>query len=149
MTSFCQIFIFQFRITSIQIVSFLILFPILLRLCCSFPYPRFVIQITENMFIIFYAAIFSCRMPMPLLSIFLKDLSVFKITEKCSIYYLFFLFRMQFLVTRSSLILFSDQNFGKYVYMVNLLLQRITAGVLCSFSNPTDETPISCLLIRI
>ena len=98
MTSFCQIFIFQFRITSIQIVSFLILFPILLRLCCSFPYPRFVIQITENMFIIFYAAIFSYRMPMPSLSIFLKDLSVFKITEICSIYNHFFFFIISYVI---------------------------------------------------
>ena len=38
-------------------------------------------------------------------------------------------------VTRSSLRLFSDQNFGKYVYMVDLLLQRIIVGVLCSFSD--------------
>ena len=107
----------------------------MLRLRCSFPYPRFVIQITENMFTIFYAAIFACRMPTPSLWIFLKDLSVFKITEKCSICYHFFLFRMYCLVTRSSLRLFSDQNFGKYVYMVNLWLERITVGVLCSLSD--------------
>ena len=85
---------------------------------------------------IYYAAIFECRMPTPSLWIFLKDLSVFKITEKCSIcYHFFFLFRMYCLVTRSSLRLFSDQNFGKYVYMVNLWLERITVGVLCSFSD--------------
>ena len=42
---------------------------------------------------------------------------------------------MYCVVTRSPLRLFSDQNFGKYVYMVNLLLQRITVGVLRSFSD--------------
>ena len=47
----------------------------------------------------------------------------------------FFLFRMYCVVTRSSLRLLSNQNFGKYVYMVDLLLQRITVGVLCSFSD--------------
>ena len=35
---------------------------------------------------IYYVAIFECRMPTPSLWIFLKDLSVFKITEKCSIH---------------------------------------------------------------
>ena len=47
----------------------------------------------------------------------------------------FFLFRMYCVVTRSSLRLFSNHNFGKYVYVVDLLLQRITVGVFCSFSD--------------
>ena len=88
----------------------------MLRLRCSFPYPRFVIQITENMFTIFYAAIFACRMPTPSLWIFLKDLSVFKITEKCSICYHFFLFRMYCLVTRSS----------KYSLVIRILENMLT-----------------------
>ena len=52
---------------------------------------------------------------------------------ECSICYNF-LFRMYCLVTRFSLRLSCYQNFGKYVYMVNLLLQRITVGVFSSFS---------------
>ena len=76
----------------------------------SIPYPFF-IQITENMFTFLHATIFACRIPAPSLWIFLKDLSVFKITEKCSIYY-FFLFRMYYVVTRFSLRLSCDQNFG-------------------------------------
>ena len=61
--------------------------------------------------------------------LFFKDLSVFKITEKCSNYY-HFLFRMYCVVTRFSLRLFCDQSFGKYIYMANLLSQRIKVGVL-------------------
>ena len=71
----------------------------------------FFIQITENMFTFLHATIFACRIPAPALWIFLKDLSVFKITEKCSIYY-YFLFRMYCVVTRFSLRLSCDQNFG-------------------------------------
>ena len=89
------------------------------------------IQITENMFTFLYA-IFACRMPTPSLWIFFKDLSVFKITENVQ-FFLIFLFRMYCLVTRFSLRLSCYQNFGKYVYMVNLLLQRITVGVFPSF----------------
>ena len=96
--------------------------------------PFFFIQITENMFTFLHATIFACRIPAPSLWIFLKDLSVFKITEKCSIYY-YFLFRMYCVVTRFSLRLSCDQNFGKYVCMVKLQLQRVTVGVLCSFSD--------------
>ena len=76
----------------------------------SIPYPFF-IQITENMFTFLHATIFACRIPAPSLWIFLKDLSIFKITEKCSIYY-YFLFRMYCVVTRFSLRLSCDQNFG-------------------------------------
>ena len=76
----------------------------------SILYPFF-IQITENMFTFLHATIFACRIPAPSLWIFLKDLSVFKITEKCSIYY-YFLFRMYCVVTRFSLRLSCDQNFG-------------------------------------
>ena len=76
----------------------------------SIPYPFF-IQITENKFTFLHATIFACRIPAPSLWIFLKDLSVFKITEKCSIYY-YFLFRMYCVVTRFSLRLSCDQNFG-------------------------------------
>ena len=97
----------------------------------SIPYPFF-IQITENMFTFLYA-IFACRMPTPSLWIFFKDLSVFKITENVQ-FVIIFLFRMYCLVTRFSLRLSCYQNFGKYVYMVNLLLQRITVGVFSSFS---------------
>ena len=93
----------------------------------------FFLQITENIFTFLYATIFTCRMPTPSLWIFFKDLSVFKITEKCSICY-HLLFRMYCVRTRFSLRLSCDQNFGKYVYMVNLLLQRITVGVFSSFS---------------
>ena len=86
------------------------------------------------MFTFLYAIIFACRMPTLSLWIFFEDLSVVKITEKCSICYQF-IFRIYCLVTRFSLRLSCDQNFGKYVYMVNLLLQRITVGVLSSFSD--------------
>ena len=82
----------------------------------------------------FYATIIASRMPTPSLWIYLKTYQFFKITEKCSIYYHIFIL-MYCVVTRSPLRLFSDQNFGKYVYMVNLLLQRITVGVLRSFSD--------------
>ena len=93
----------------------------------------FFIKTTENMFTFLYAIIFACRMPTLSLWIFFEDLSVVKITEKCSICYQF-IFRIYCLVTRFSLRLSCDQNFGKYVYMVNLLLQRITVGVFSSFS---------------
>ena len=73
-------------------------------------------------------------MPTPSQWIYLKTNQFFKMTGKCSIYYHFFIL-MYCVVTRSPLRLFSDQNFGKYVYMVNLLLQRITVGVLRSFSD--------------
>ena len=96
--------------------------------------PLIIIKITENMFTFLYATIFACRMLTPSLWIFFKDLSVFKITEKCLICY-HFLFRIHCLVSRFSLRLSCDQNFGKYVYMVNLLLQRITVGVFSSFSD--------------
>ena len=43
------------------------------------------------MFTFFYAAIFAGRVPTPSPSIFLKDLLVFKITEKHWIYYNFFI----------------------------------------------------------
>ena len=94
----------------------------------------FYIKITENMFTFLYATIFACRMPTLSLWIFFEDFSVVKITEKCSICYQF-IFRIYCLVTRFSLRLSCDQNFGKYVYMVNLLLQRITVGVFSSFSD--------------
>ena len=94
----------------------------------------FYIKITENMFTFLYATIFACRMPTLSLWIFFEDFSVVKITEKCSICYQF-IFRVYCLVTRFSLRLSCDQNFGKYVYMVNLLLHWITVGVLCSFSD--------------
>ena len=93
----------------------------------------FFIKTTENMFTFLYATIFACRMPTLSLWIFFEDLSVVKITEKCSICYQF-IFRIYCLITRFSLRLSCDQNFGKYVYMVNLLLQRITVGVFSSFS---------------
>ena len=83
----------------------------------SIPYPFF-IQITENMFTFLYA-IFACKMPTPSLWIFFKDLSVFKITEKCSISY-HFLFSMYCVVTQFSLRLSCNRNFGKYVSVVNL-----------------------------
>ena len=41
---------------------------------------------------------------------------------------------MYCVVIRFSLRLFCDQSFGKYVYMANLLSQRVTVGVLWSFS---------------
>ena len=83
---------FQFRITSIQIVLFLIFFPILLRLRCSFPNtPVLLYKLFKICLLFFYAAIFAGRVPTPSLSIFLKDLSVLKMTEKRSISYLFFI----------------------------------------------------------
>ena len=119
-----------FQIFTVSISSNLFSYFVLIAWQHTVP---FFIQITENMFTFLYA-IFACRMPTPSLWIFFKDLSVFKITEKCSICYNF-LFRMYCLVTRFSLRLSCDQNFGKYVYMVNLLLQRITVGVFSSFSD--------------
>ena len=114
---------FQFRITSIQIVSFLIFFPILFWLCGNIPYSFFNKNYWKYVYFL-YATFFACRMPTLSLWIFFKDLSVVKITEKCSICY-HFLFRMYCVRTRFSLRPSCDQNFGKYVYMVNLLLQRI------------------------
>ena len=105
------------------------------------------------MFTFFYAAIFACRIPSPSLQIFSKylsvwafseDLSVFKIAEKCSNYY-HFLFRMYCVVIRFSLRLFCDQSFGKYVYMANLLSQRVTVDVLCSFSDLSSRTQLTKL----
>ena len=52
-------------------------------------------------------------------SYFFKDLSIFKITEKCSISY-HFLFSMYCVVTQFSLRLSCNRNFGKYVSVVNL-----------------------------
>ena len=75
---------------------------------------------------------------------FSEDLSVFKIAEKCSNYY-HFLFRMYCVVIRFSLRLFCDQSFGKYVYMANLLSQRVTVGALCSFSNLSFRTQLTKL----
>ena len=56
-----------------------------------------------------------------------------------------FLFRMYCVVIRFSLRLFCDQSFGKYVYMANLLSQRVTVGVLCSFSNLSSRTQLTKL----
>ena len=81
-----------------------------------------------------YASFFARRMPTLSLWIFFKDLSVFKITEKCLICY-YFLFRMYCVRTRFSLRLSSDQNFGKYVYMVNLLWVSYVAFPICLFES--------------
>ena len=97
----------------------------------SIPYPYFYTNYWKYVHF-FYATIIASRMPTPSLWIYLKTNQFFKMTGKCSIYYHFFIL-MYCVVTRSPLRLFSDQNFGKYVYMVNLLLQRITVGVLRSF----------------
>ena len=69
---------FQFRITSIQIVSFLIFFPILFWLRGSIPYP-FLKQITENVFTFLHAAIFACRIPAPSLWILISFQNNWKI----------------------------------------------------------------------
>ena len=131
MTSFFQIFTV---LTSNYVNSncFIFKFGLLCFDCVVAYRTLFLYKLLKICLLFSYAAIFACRMPTPSLWIFLKDLSVFKITEKCSIYY-YFLFRMYCVVTRFSLRLSCDQNFGKYVCMVKLQLQRVTVGVLCSF----------------
>ena len=104
---------FQFRITSIQIVSFLIFFPILFWLRGNIPYSFFYRNYWKYVYFL-YATFFACRMPTLSLWIFFKDLSVFNITEKCSVSY-HFLFSMYCVVTQSLLGRFCDQNFGNYV----------------------------------
>ena len=133
MTSFFQIFTVLIS-NYVNSNCFIFEFGLLFFDCVVAYRTLFFIQITENMFTFLHATIFAYRIPAPSLWIFLKDLSVFKITEKCSIYY-YFLFRMYCVVTRFSLRLSCDQNFGKYVCMVKLQLQRVTVGVLCSFSD--------------
>ena len=118
MTSFFQIFTVLIS-NYVNSNCFIFKFGLLCFDCVVAYRTLFFIQITENMFTFLHATIFACRIPAPSLWIFLKDLSVFKITEKCSIYY-YFLFRMYCVVTRFSLRLSCDQNFGKYVCMVKL-----------------------------
>ena len=98
----------------------------------SIPYPSFYTNYWK--YVYFFICYFCVQNAYAITMIFFKDLSVFKITENVQ-FFLIFLFRMYCLVTRFSLRLSCYQNFGKYVYMVNLLLQRITVGVFSSFSD--------------
>ena len=118
------------KLTSLTIYNWIRFF-----LCCSFPNTLVLLYKLLKICLLFSMQLFLRAECLRRRHRYFKRLISFQNNWKTLNLLSFFLFRMYCVVTRSSLRLFSNHNFGKYVYVVDLLLQRITVGVLCSFSD--------------